>query len=411
MRLPELVAPAGDFEKLKAALEYGADAVYLGLERLSLRAQADNFDPEGLVRAVDYSHSRGKRVYVTLNAFCFPGDLSDLGEALGLVGASGADAAIISDPAALMMARKVAPDLPLHLSTQANVTNPLAAAFWKDQGVKRIVLARELSLGEIQAFNEVGIELEVFVHGAMCMAISGRCMFSEFLTGRSANQGDCAQPCRYEYTVIEAKRPHESYPVVEDEAGTYIFNARDLNLLTRLPELTEAGVTAIKLEGRAKSLHYVAQVTKTYREALDRLARGEVDFSDLSAELECPSHRPYTEGFYDGRGASSLQAPESTGYSQSRLLVGKVLKRLGETSCLLEVRNKLETGREYQLLPAKGPEQTFRIQGLVGAEGEALEVANVALAEVAILTDGAVGFEPGLLVTRSTDEPACQPDA
>lgn len=411
MRLPELVAPAGDFEKLKAALAYGADAIYLGLERLSLRAQAGNFTPEGLVTAVDYVHSRGKRVYVTLNAFCFPGDLPDLGEALGLVGASGADAAIISDPAALMMARKVAPDLALHLSTQANVANPLAAAFWKGQGVKRIVLARELSLGEIQAFNEVGVELEVFVHGAMCMAISGRCMFGEFLTGRSANQGDCAQPCRYEYTVIEAKRPHESYPVFEDEAGTYIFNARDLNLLTRLPELTEAGVTAIKLEGRAKSLHYVAQVTKTYREALDRLARGEVDFSDLSAELERPSHRPYTEAFFEGRGASSLQAPESTGYSQSRLLVGKVLKRLGPNSCLLEVRNKLETGGEYQLLPAIGPEQTFRIQGLVGAEGEALDVANVALAEVVITTDLAVGFEPGLLVTRSTDEPACQPDA
>lgn len=411
MRLPELVAPAGDFEKLKAALDYGADAVYLGLEHLSLRAQAGNFTPEGLTTAVEYAHSRGKRVYVTLNAFCFPGDLPELVEALRLVGASGADAAIISDPAALMTAREVAPDLPLHLSTQANVTNPLAAAFWKGQGVKRIVLARELSLGEIQACSEAGVELEVFVHGAMCMAISGRCMFSEFLTGRSANQGDCAQPCRYEYTVIEAKRPHESYPVVEEEAGTYIFNARDLNLLTRLPELTEAGVTAIKLEGRAKSLHYVAQVTKTYKEALDRLARGEMDFSDLVAELERPSHRPYTEGFLDGRGASSLQAPEATGYSQSRLLVGKVLKRLGPNSCLLEVRNKLVAGGEYQLLPARGPEQTFRVLELAGAEGEALDVANVALAEITLTSDLAVGFEPGLLVTRSTDEPACQPDA
>lgn len=269
-RIPELLAPAGSYEKLRAAVHYGADAVYLGGRQFSLRARASNFDEDGLRQAIAYAHSHQVKVYVTVNIFAHTRDLEDLAPYLVMLRETGADGLIVGDPGILRIAHQVVPDMPLHLSTQANVTNTASACFWAEQGVGRLNLARELGLKEIQAMRAAtGIELEVFVHGALCISYSGRCMLSTYFTGRNANQGDCAHPCRYSYALVEEKRPGQYFPIEEDERGTYIFNSRDLCLLNRLPALIDAGVDSIKIEGRMKSVGYVGAVVRVYRLALD----------------------------------------------------------------------------------------------------------------------------------------------
>ncbi|MCL2789471.1 MAG: U32 family peptidase [Desulfobulbus sp.] len=269
-RIPELLAPAGNFEKLITAIHYGADAVYLGGKAFSLRAHAANFDEDELRQAVVYAHDRGVKVYVTVNIFAHSRDLEHLEPYLLLLREIGVDGCIVSDPGILVIARRLVPELTLHLSTQANVTNIASARFWAEQGVSRLNLARELGLDEIRAMRAAtSAELEVFVHGALCISYSGRCLLSQYFTGRNANQGDCAHPCRYAYAVVEEKRPGQYFPVEEDQRGTYIFNARDLCLLDRLPMLIDAGVDAIKIEGRMKSTGYVGAVVRLYRLALD----------------------------------------------------------------------------------------------------------------------------------------------
>ena len=261
--LPELLAPAGSFEKLVTAIHYGADAVYLGGSRYGLRAKAGNFSNESIREAVSYAHRHKVKIYVTVNIIAHGDDFDGLEDYLLLLEDAGVDGLIISDPGILMLAGKTVPGLPIHLSTQANVTNPQAASFWISQGVSRLNLARELSLAEICTIREtVSAELEVFVHGALCISYSGRCMLSSYMTGRDANQGNCAQPCRYSYTLVEEKRPKEFFHVEEDRRGTYIFNSKDLCLLRRLPELVAAGIDAIKIEGRMKSIFYVGGVIR-----------------------------------------------------------------------------------------------------------------------------------------------------
>ncbi|RUM39621.1 MAG: peptidase U32, partial [Desulfobulbus sp.] len=260
-RIPELLAPAGTMEKLITAIHYGADAVYLGGSRFSLRARAGNFDDQGIREAVKYAHDRQVRVYVTTNIFAHNRDLEGLEEYVVALEEAGVDALIVADPGILFICRQVVPEMDIHLSTQANVTNRASAAFWADQGVTRLNLAREMGLGEIKdirAATDIG--LEIFVHGALCISYSGRCMLSNYFTGRDANKGDCAHPCRYSYTIVEEKRPGQYFPVEEDERGTYIFNSRDLCLLNRLPELIHAGADSIKIEGRMKSMGYVGAV-------------------------------------------------------------------------------------------------------------------------------------------------------
>ncbi|MDA8165592.1 MAG: U32 family peptidase, partial [Desulfobacteraceae bacterium] len=272
-RRPELLAPAGSFEKLVTAIHYGADAVYLGGKQFSLRARATNFDEAGLREAVAYAHARGVKAYVTVNVFARREDFARLPGYLVFLGEIGADAIIVSDPGILRVASRVVPGLAIHLSTQANVTNPESARFWREQGVSRLNLARELSLPEIAAIREsLDARIEIFVHGALCISYSGRCLLSHYLTGRSANRGDCAHPCRYRYALVEEKRPGQHFPVEEDDRGTYIMNARDLCLLARLPELLAAGVDSLKIEGRMKGVYYVGGVVRVYRAALDALA-------------------------------------------------------------------------------------------------------------------------------------------
>lgn len=270
IQLPELLAPAGNMEKLITAIHYGADAVYLGGSSYSLRAAAGNFTHQGIRKAVTYAHERQVKIYITVNIFAHNRDLTQFAEHLQSLQDTGADGLIVADPGIFLLCKETLPDMPIHLSTQANVTNSHSARFWTSQGAQRINLARELGLEEIREIRQAtDTELEVFVHGALCISYSGRCMLSNYLTGRNANQGTCAHPCRYSYALVEEKRPGVYFPVEEDKRGTYIFNARDLCLLGRLPELVAVGVDAIKIEGRMKSMGYVGAAVRIYRAALD----------------------------------------------------------------------------------------------------------------------------------------------
>ena len=266
---PELLAPAGNLEKLKVAVIYGADAVYLGGPAWGLRAYAGNFTMEEIAEGVRFAHQHGAKVYITVNIIPHNDDLVGLEDYLAELAALPVDAFIISDPGVLLAAQAAAPQVPIHLSTQANVVNYRSAQFWVEQGVQRLILARELSLEEIKQIRQhVAAELEVFVHGAMCISYSGRCLLSNYLTGRDANRGACAQPCRYQYYLMEEKRPGQFFPIAEDEQGTYIMNSKDLCLIEHMSELLPLGIHGLKIEGRMKSVHYVATVTKIYREAI-----------------------------------------------------------------------------------------------------------------------------------------------
>lgn len=357
--IPELLAPAGNFEKMVTAIHYGADAVYMGGKQFSLRAKAGNFSDEAMAEAVEYAHDHGVKVYVTINILAHNRDFADLDNYLLQLQKTNVDGLIIADPGILRRARKCVPEIPVHLSTQANVTNAQAAGFWFEQGVSRLNLARELSLDEICAVREaVDGELEIFVHGALCISYSGRCMISNYMTGRDANQGTCAHPCRYSYKLIEEKRPGEYFPVEEDERGTYIFNSKDLCLLEGLPELVASGVDSLKLEGRMKSIFYVGGVTRVYRAALDYLKELPADAWEdpaairlpqiLSAEIAKTGTRGGSENFFRERpGAAEML------YTQTRVDMEvepvAVIRREGTTP-LVEARNVLETGDQIEYM-------------------------------------------------------------
>ena len=297
---PELLAPAGNFEKLQAALIFGADAVYFGGKNFSLRAFGDNFTREEILQAVDFTHARGKKIYAAVNIFAHNADLDALKDYLNFLDAAKVDAVLVSDLGVLNLAR--ATNLKIHVSTQANVTNFLAANFFHELGANRIVLARELSREEILTIKKFcKAELEIFVHGAMCISYSGRCWLSKFLTGRDANQGACTHSCRWKYNLVEETRPNEFFPVGEDARGSYVMNSKDLCLLPCLDKVLESGVASLKIEGRMKSVNYVAGVVKVYRAAIDSYFDSPNDFKILDewiVELEKVAHRPYTTGFF-----------------------------------------------------------------------------------------------------------------
>jgi U32 family peptidase len=349
--LPELLAPVGTFEKLVTAIHYGADAVYLGGQQFSLRAKAGNFSPEAMADAVSYAHARGVKVYVTINILAHNQDLAGLDLYLLALRKIGIDGLIIADPGILTLARALTPEIPVHLSTQANVTNYAAAAFWFDQGCSRLNLARELSLPEISEIRrQVRGELEIFVHGALCISYSGRCMLSNYMTGRDANQGNCAHPCRYSYALTEEKRPGQYFPVEEDERGTYIFNSKDLCLLDRLPELVAAGVNSLKIEGRMKSIFYVGGVVRIYRAALDFLTTLPADAWQEPSAISLPAifrqeiaktgTRGTTENFIDQRPGSGEMVYHTSREEQTVHPVA-VIREEGEHP-LVEIRNVME---------------------------------------------------------------------
>lgn len=360
MNIPELLAPAGNFERLCTALRFGADAVYLGMRRMSLRNFAENFSMDELHEACAMAHSCEKRIYVTVNAFARNAALKELPAFLRDLQVAGTDALIINDPGVLTLAREAVPEMNLHLSTQANTLNSAAAAFWHAQGIKRIVLARELSLQEIreiQMDTPEALELEIFIHGAMCVSYSGRCLLSNYLNGRDSNHGECAQPCRWTYELRERGTDGAYFPIEQDGLGTYILNSRDLNLMPHLHEVCRLGVSSLKIEGRMKSIYYVAGVVNAYRMALDRLAALPEDsgfhgpWNDLLQELEKVSHRPFTSGFAFGDPASEGQAAHSAQYLQSHELSARVLAYdAGAERVLVEQRNRFFEGDELELL-------------------------------------------------------------
>ncbi|MDH5298791.1 MAG: U32 family peptidase [Desulfobulbaceae bacterium] len=392
MKAPELLAPAGNLEKLKTAVHYGADAVYLGGKRYSLRAHAGNFTDDQLREAVTYAHTHGVKVYVTVNIFAHGRDLEGLEEYLLFLRHCNADGLIVSDPGILATARKVVPELAIHLSTQANVTNPASARFWEAQGVSRLNLAREMSLAEIRAIRQaVAAEIELFVHGALCISYSGRCLLSLYLTGRNANQGDCAHPCRYSYAVVEEKRPGQYFPVEEDEHGTYIFNAKDLCLLNRLPDLIAAGADSFKIEGRMKSVYYVGAVVRLYRAALDHLAdhggKGPLP-QEFAAELEKIGSRGQTENFLDGTPEQSEMLYQGANVRQEFAPVA-IVREAGETP-LVEARNPIRPGDAIEYLDHGLVDRPCHIVALHDQEGVELAQANPN--QLVRLTTDSTGF-------------------
>lgn len=380
MNKPEILAPAGNLEKLKAAIDFGADAVYLGGNKLNLRAFADNFSNDQLKEGIKYAHDRGKKVYVTLNVFPHNEDLDGLEDYLKELYNIKVDAIIVSDPGIIMTAREVVPDLELHLSTQANNVNWKSALFWYKQGVKRIVLARELSLEEIKEIkNKVpeGCEIEIFIHGSMCMAYSGRCLLSNYLTGRDSNRGQCAQPCRYKYYLMEEMRPGEYYEIKEDQKGTYIMNSKDMCMIEYIPELVSLGASSLKIEGRMKSAFYVASVVKAYRQAVDEYFKDPSNYKFDEKWMEIlmkPSHRKYYTGFYFND--ENKQEYESSSYIRDYDIVGVVREYNQETGlAVIEQRNKCYDGDKVEILKPHGDNEEIILEDMRDIKGNKIESA------------------------------------
>lgn len=380
MKKPELLAPAGNMEKLKMALLYGADAVYLGGKAFGLRAFGGNFTNEELQEAVDFAHKLGKKIYVTVNIFPHNSDIAKLPAYLTFLNEIKVDAILVADLGVFTLAKEYAPDVELHISTQANNANWAAVNAWAELGASRVVLAREMSLEEIKEIREkCSVELEMFVHGAMCISYSGRCLMSNYLTGRDANRGSCAQPCRWNYALVEEKRPGQYFPVLEDERGTYIFNSKDMCLLPYLPDVIASGVDSLKIEGRMKSVHYAASVVKAYREAIDSYFAAPEQFEvkkEWTEELDKVSHRAYTTGFYYGRPTEKDQIYGTSSYTQTSDFVGLVLDYDEKTGfATVEQRNNMKVGQEIEIFQPHLAGYRQILQEMYNDEGEAIQVA------------------------------------
>ncbi len=384
MRQLELLSPAGSMEALRAALRFGADAVYAGGPQLQLRAGSAGLSMDDLARAAQEVHARGKKLYVTVNAFCNNREIDALGDYAQALLALGADAAIVADLGAISVMRRAAPGLPIHVSTQANCLNHAAARAYFDMGATRVVLGREMTLddiAELRAKAPAALELEAFVHGAMCMAYSGRCMISAYLTGRSANRGGCAHSCRWNYALMEEKRPGEFFPVEEDARGTTILSSFDLNCLEFLDQIAAAGVTSFKLEGRMKTPYYVATVTNAYRRRIDGMLSG--DASDesvalLRRELDAASHRAYASGFYFGK--MKQHAPDDGTYVSDCRFVGTVVARLPGGRVRVELRNRIGAGDVLEVLSPNVLGLSFPAAHIADADGNPLSEATVPMA-------------------------------
>ncbi len=385
MKKPELLVPAGSLSKLKYAIMYGADAVYIGGEAFSLRVAAKNFTNDEIREGIEFAHSYGKKVYITANIIPHNDDLKEFPDFVREVYNMGADAIIVSDLGTFSIVKEVAPDLEVHISTQANNTNYKSANMWHKLGAKRVVLARDLSfeeIGEIRRNLNPDCEIEAFVHGAMCISYSGRCLMSNYLTHRDANKGACSHPCRWKYYLMEEKRPGEYMPVFENDRGTFIYNSKDLCMIEYIPELIRAGIDSFKIEGRVKNELYVASVTKAYRKAIDLyfecLEKGE-DFKvtdDIYENLEKVSHREYTRGFYFGKPTHREQLYTSNTYIQDYTIAG-IVKEYIETEkiAVIEQRNKFNVGDTLELLSPEGETVLIPLDAMKSEDGEMIESA------------------------------------
>lgn len=376
----EVLSPAGNMDKLKMAIRYGADAVYCAGQSFGLRASSSNFSNEELKEAVEFVHSHGKKIYVTCNIIPHNEDLVGLEDYLKFLESIKVDAIIVADLGIFLLAKRVAPNLERHVSTQANTTNYLTTEFWKEQGASRVVVAREVSIADIKTMKEAAdIEIEAFVHGAMCISYSGRCLLSNYFTTRDANRGQCTQACRWKYSLVEENRPGEYYPIEEDQHGTYIFNSKDLCLLKYIPDLVEAGVDSLKIEGRMKSVHYAATVTKVYREAVDSYLADPEHYEvkpEWIEELEKISHRPYTEGFSVEKPDETAQNYGQSSNTQTHDFIGLVEGYNAEEGyAYLEQRNNFKVGDEVEFCQPHGELVHHVITKMTDEDGNEITVA------------------------------------
>ena len=369
----ELLAPAGSQESLETALYFGADAVYCGGPLLQLRAESAGFDLPGLARAIETAHAAGKKLYVAVNCFARNEEIARAGEYGRTLLEMGADAAIVSDLGVIAALREACPELPIHVSTQANALNYKTVEVFRRLGAARVVLGREMTLAEIEALRgkTQGIELEVFVHGAMCMAYSGRCLLSSFLNRRSGNRGECSQPCRWNYYLVEEKRANTLIPVREEDGATAILSSVDLKALALLPRLIAAGVASFKIEGRMKSPYYVGTVVNAYRQFLD----GKATLEACDAELECASHRPYGTGFYFGEAQAE---PNNDGrYRSACTFIARVLGPAGTGMVAAEMRNRFSVGDVLEVVSPHSMGLSFPVTRIVGADGAEKRTADL----------------------------------
>lgn len=380
MRKPELLIPASSLEVLKVAVIYGADAVYIGGEAFGLRAKAKNFSMDEIREGIAFAHEHGVKVYITANILAHNGDLRGVRRYFEELREVKPDALIIADPGVFAIAKEICPELELHISTQANNTNYGTYLFWYAQGAKRVVSARELSLAEIREIRANipdDLEIETFIHGAMCMSYSGRCLLSNYFTGRDANRGACTHPCRWKYALVEEKRPGEYLPVYENERGTYIFNSRDLCMIEHIPELMESGIDSFKIEGRMKTALYVATVARTYRRAIDDYKQSPELYKEhlpwyLDQISNC-TYRQFTTGFFFGRPTDEAQIYDNNTYVKEYTYLGIVGERTKEGLYRIEQRNKFSVGEEIELMKPDGENRTVTVRRIVDEQGQEME--------------------------------------
>ncbi len=391
---PEILAPASSLEVLRAAIEFGADAVYIGGEMYGLRAKAKNFSPEDMREGIGYAHERGKKVYVTANITAHNRDLEGVREYFHELKAMGPDALIISDPGVFSIAREVCPEIEVHISTQSNNVNYMTFCFWQDQGAARVVTGRELSLREIKEIRANipdDLEIETFVHGAMCISYSGRCLLSNYFTGRDANLGACTHPCRWKYYVMEEKRPGEYLPVEENERGTYIFNSKDLCMIEHIPELVEAGIDSFKIEGRMKTALYVAVVSRTYRRAVDDYFRDpklyEKNIPYYKEEIVRCTYRQFTTGFFFGPPTHEAQIYDSNTYVRGYVYLGMVHTVNPDGSAVFEQKNKFGVGERIEIMKPNGENIITKVLEMRDENGEAIESCPHPGQQITLLTE------------------------
>lgn len=379
---PELLVPAGGIDTLKVAVDYGADAVYIGGQAFGLRAKADNFSIDEMKEAVCYAHAHGTKVYVTANIFAHNYDLDGMRRYFRELKDTGVDAVLVSDPGVFMMAREEMPDMELHISTQANNTNYMTYRFWYEHGAKRVVSARELSLAEISEIRANipdDMEIESFIHGAMCISYSGRCLLSNYFTGRDANHGACTHPCRWKYSIVEETRPGEYMSVNEDDRGTYIFNSKDLCMIEYVPEMVAAGIDSLKIEGRMKTALYVATVARTYRKAIDDYFESEekyrANMEYYNSEIAKCTYRQFTTGFYFGKTDSDCQIYDSNTYVKNYTYIGTV-RSVAEDGCVcFEQKNKFTVGEKVEAMGFDGENIECVVEAIYDEEGASMESA------------------------------------
>ena len=380
MKKPELLIPASSLEVLKTAVMFGADAVYIGGDAFGLRAKAKNFSPEEMKEGIEFAHAHGVKVHVTVNILAHNYDLEGVDKYLHELKEIGPDALIIADPGIFMKARKICPEIDIHVSTQANNTNYETYNFWHDLGAKRVVAARELSLREIKEITEKipeDLEMECFIHGAMCISYSGRCLLSNYFTGRDANKGACTHPCRWKYAVVEEKRPGEYLPVYENERGTYIFNSKDLCMIEHIPELVDARVDSCKIEGRMKTALYVATVARTYRKAIDDYFESEEKYRAnmpwyLDQISRC-TYRQFTTGFYFGKPSDEAQIYDSNTYVNEYIYLGIVNDVNDKGLARIEQRNKFSVGDEIEIMKPDGTDVKATVKAMYTEDGESVD--------------------------------------